>query len=143
MSIMITQPLIDESRQEILDGIKHLEYSYNKVLKLSADMSTLSSEDLETWEGLISRFGRVADIYLSKYLRAKILFADPAFRGTFRDHLNQAEKMSLISSAEKWMEIRELRNTSVHEYSKSKIPKIFESVRVNTPLLIQLKNQLK
>lgn len=139
---MVSTDLINEMKSEILEGIKHLEYSYKKVDKLTTNIDTLSSEDLETWEGLVARFARVSDIYLSRYIRAKVLHDDPGFRGTFRDFLNQAEKMNLIKDVKMWLEIRELRNTSVHEYSKKKIPLILQQVKDLSPVLIALKGQI-
>lgn len=139
----MSKELIDQTWQEVLEGIQHLDYSYKKVQKLGTDPSQLSSEDLETWEGLIARFGRVSDIYLSKYLRALVSHAEPGFRGSFRDYLDQAAKMKIIGEVEQWIEIRELRNLSVHEYSKAKVPAIFDRVRELTPKLIALKNTKK
>lgn len=136
----MSKDLIEQTWQEVLEGIRHLEYSFKKVQSLNTDPSQLSSEDLETWEGLIARFGRVSDIYLSKYLRALVSHAEPGFRGSFRDYLDQAAKMKIINNVEQWVEIRELRNLSVHEYSKTKVPAIFERVRELTPKLIELKN---
>jgi len=134
------QGLIEEAKQEIIEGLKHLEYSLNKVKSLSNDPKNLTSEELESWEGLVARFGRVSDIFLSKYLRSRVLAVEPGFRGTFRDFLDYAEKMGLIESANFWMEIRELRNASVHEYSKKKIPLLLERVRESAPMLLKLRS---
>jgi hypothetical protein len=139
---MALENLIDEAKIEILEAIGHLEYSLNKVSTLLTDISKLSSEDLETWEGLVARFGRVSDIYLSKYLRSRIQLVEPGFRGSFRDSMDYAEKMRWIDDANLWMEIRQLRNSSVHEYSKAKIPLILERVRELSPHLIALKGKL-
>lgn len=139
---MDLQSLIEEAKQEILEGIGHLEYSLNKVGGLSTDTSKLSSEELETWEGLVARFGRVSDIFLSKYIRSRILAVEPGYRGTFRDFLDYAEKMKIIDSADFWMEIREIRNASVHEYSKNKVPILLEQVRKHSPILVEIKNRI-
>lgn len=135
--------LLAESKSEILEGIQHLEYSYIKAMKLSTELGKLTSEDLETWEGLIARFGRVSDIFLSKYLRTQVSNQEPGFRGSFRDLLDLAEKFRLIDNADFWAQVRELRNSSVHEYSKIKVPLIFAKVRELTPKLIELKQKLK
>ena len=71
-----------------------------------------------------------------------MLHDDPGFRGTFRDFLNQAEKMNLIKDVKMWLEIRELRNTSVHEYSKKKIRLFLQQVKDLSPVLIALKGQV-
>jgi len=134
--------LIDEAKSEIFEGLRHLDYSHKKALLLGTDISKLTSEDLETWEGLVARFGRVSDIYLSKYLRTCIMMKEPGFRGSFRDLLDLAEKFKLIDSADFWAEVRELRNTSVHEYSRKKLPLILDRVRELTPELLLLQKKV-
>ena len=139
---MALENLINEAKTEILEAIGHLEYSLNKVAHLSSDTSKLSSEELETWEGLLARFGRVSDMYLSKYLRSRIQDVEPGFRGSFRDSMDYSEKMGWIDDVNLWMEIRQLRYSSVHEYSKAKIPLILERVRELSPQLVALKRKL-
>lgn len=102
----------------------------------------LSDSQFEAWDGFASRFARTSDIFLSKYIRAFILKDDPAFDGGFRDQLNRAEKLGLIDDVNVWMEIRELRNATVHEYSDDDLEKIFEKFRKFTPLLMELRSRL-
>ena len=62
---------------------------------------------------------------------------------TVRDAINRAEKKGLISSAEKFIEIRKLRNRISHEYAESdadidgiyaavfnQVPELFDSVEM-------------
>jgi len=63
--------------------------------------------------------------------------ADPAFRGELRDFVDKAEKKGLISSADKWMQIRELRNKISHEYTRSDLKITFEDVKAHTPFVTQ------
>ena len=100
--------------------------------------SQMSDSELEAWDGFASRFARTSDIFLSKYVKAYVLKDDPAFDGGFVDQLNRAEKLGLIDSVQTWMEIRELRNATVHEYSDQDLEKIFEKFRKFTPLLLSL-----
>lgn len=102
----------------------------------------MTDPQLEAWDGFASRFARTSDIFLSKYVRAYILKDDPAFDGGFRDQLNKAEKLGLIDDTNTWMEIRELRNATVHEYSDQDLEKIFEKFRKYTPLLLALSKKL-
>src|SRR4051812_32183203 len=115
---MPTDRLLTEYRLQILKGIEHLTYSFRKIQGLSSDPSILSTQDLESWEGFVARFARVSDIFLAKYLRTYVLKGDPAFRGSLRDFVNQAEKLGLVEDVEQWMVIRELRNITAHEYSE-------------------------
>jgi hypothetical protein len=77
------------------------------VQTLPRAMDKLDQEQLEAWEGFTARFARVADSFLSKYLRTFVGEHEPGFRGSMRDYLNQAEKLGLIESAQLWAEIRE------------------------------------
>jgi uncharacterized protein YutE (UPF0331/DUF86 family) len=51
--------------------------------------------------------------------------------------------LGLIDDANVWMEIRELRNATVHEYSDKDLEKIFEKFRKFSALLLELPNKLK
>jgi len=64
------------------------------------------------------------------------MMADPAFRGELRDFVNQAEKAAVITDADRWMQIRELRNKIAHEYTKNDLSKLFKDVVLLTPFLI-------
>ena len=81
-------------KQEIIDQMAkaraHLDYSYNKVLKIPLT-DDLDDEQLETLESFSSRFARYSDIIVSKYFRYLIKEKDPAFRGSIIDLFNQAK----------------------------------------------------
>lgn len=134
--------LIESYRRKLVKAIGHLEYSYQKTLKLSAHPGQMDDEVLETWESFTSRFARVVDLYLTKYLRAKVLSDDPGFDGSLRDFLNYAEKINLISSADHWMELRGFRNLIAHEYEEAELGKNFESLRHFAPEVIAIKSRL-
>lgn len=128
---------------KIVKSLKYLEYSYQRTLKMPLNPAVMTDPELEAWDSFASRFARTSDIFLSKYIRAFILKDDPAFDGGFRDQLNRAEKLGLIDDANVWMEIRELRNATVHEYSDKDLEKIFEKFRKFSALLLELPNKLK
>jgi hypothetical protein len=127
---------------KIVKSLKYLEYSYNRTLSMPTNPAKMSDAQLEAWDGFASRFARSSDIFLSKYIRSFILKDDPAFDGGFRDQLNRAEKLGLIEDANVWMEIRELRNATVHEYSDQDLEKIFEKFRKFSLLLLELPKKL-
>ncbi len=109
-------------------ALLHFEYSANKVKNLKTDVALLSEEELEVWESFSSRFSRLTDIFLSRWLRVHILEQDPAFRGTFRDLLNWGEKQGLLTESTRWFAIRELRNKSEHDYDDEDISFFFKSL---------------
>lgn len=134
--------LIMDIESHLKKSLHHLEYSYNKVIKLSINVDEMDEEVLETWESFASRFARTSDIFLMKYLKAKIKQSDPGFHGTFRDYLNEAEKIKLIDEASIWMNIREIRNISAHDYSESNLQQIFETLKKLAPILLNVKKLL-
>lgn len=127
---------------KIVKSLKYLEFTYQRVLKLSVDPAELNDEQFEIWDGFATRFARSSDIFLSKYLKAAIKNDDPVFDGSFRDQLNRAEKLKLIDDARLWFEIRELRNVVVHEYSDEDLKAIFQKMLKFTPLILELRKRL-
>ena len=119
-------------------AIAHLQYTYEKIQKLPDDCSQMDEEQLETWESFAVRFGRASDIFLTRYLRTRVLAEDPGFSRTLRDFLLKAEKMNLIDSTNKWLAIRELRNLSSHEYLEEGLTKFYRSLRDCAPNLFAI-----
>jgi hypothetical protein len=134
--------LLEISRQKLLKALKHLEYSYRKIISLSADVSQLDEESLETWESFAARFARVAEIFLSRFVRASVLTNDPGFEGTLRDFVNQGEKLGIIDDARAWMGIRELRNITAHDYSENDLTQFFLRLKTEAPRLLSLKEKI-
>lgn len=134
--------IIQTIKTELLQSLDHLEYSYNKIQKKGLKTTATDAETLETFEALVSRFARVTDIFVAKYLRSLAERDDPAFRGSLRDWVNYAEKIKAITSASNWMEIRELRNKISHEYAAKGLSLIFEQVLDKTPEVLLIRKTL-
>lgn len=47
---------------------------------------------------------------------------------TLRDLLNRMEKLDLITSVIRWLEMRDIRNRIVHDYLPEKVKKIYDSI---------------
>jgi hypothetical protein len=132
--------LLNDINKDLVQAVGHFEYSFNKAQGISRDKEKLTEEGLETWEGFVSRFAGVSDLFMQKYLRTKILITDPAFRGELIDVLNKAEKLNLIESATTWFEIRQLRNFSVHEYAGAKFTATISRMMELGPELIKTRH---
>lgn len=137
---LAAQKLIQQ--EKLKKALKHLDYSYKKVAKLSPDVENLDEETLETWESFAARFARVCDVFLARYLRTLVLIEDPGFSGTMRDFLNISEKMGLIESAKDWLALRELRNITAHEYSDKDMSMFFITLRDSCPKLLAITSLL-
>lgn len=92
-------------------------------------------EELKAFDSFTSKFARTSDLLTQKALRN--LFA--YFRettGTFIDLANRAEKIGCIASADRLLEIRDLRNQIAHEYLEEKLTALFgEALDLSEPLL--------
>lgn len=137
-----TQEFLEYQKQKLLKALAHLEYSYKKILSLPESPDLLNEETLETWESFSTRFARVTDVFLTKFLRAYVLQQDPGFSGSLRDFVNQAEKLGLVDNTISWMSIRELRNISAHEYTDKDLAMFFKRLKQETPLLLSIKEKL-
>lgn len=125
--------------EQVKKAIKHLEYSYNKSLKLPMLEKEMDEEILETWESFSSRFARVVDLFTTKYLKSCVLLEDPAFDGSYRDLLDAAEKLKLIDSADFFMKMREIRNIHSHDYREDKLILFLTDLKTYSPELIKIK----
>lgn len=129
----------NEVSTQLKKSLTHLEYSYQKIQNLNQSVEEMDEATLEAWEAFAARFARTADIFFMKYMKLKVKIEDPGFNGTFRDYLNQAEKINLVNNTQSWMEIRELRNISAHEYSENNLTEIFTKLKNYTPLLLDIR----
>ena len=69
----------------------------------------------ERLDAFVSRFGRLQDTLADKFLPA-LLAAAAEPRGPAIDNLDRAEKLGWLTSTDRWLEMRKLRNLMVHEY---------------------------
>jgi len=123
-------------KSQLIRALRHLKYSADKTRTLGTDPNTLSETDFEAWEGLLSRFARVIDIFSAKYLRTLLREVEPGFRGTTLDLLNHSEKNGWITKASLWTELKELRNRQAHEYEDEELESLFKAVSAKSPELI-------
>ncbi len=89
---------------------KHLSYSWNGLFAQPIDVEWVKSLELhpdraEQLEAFVSRFGRMQDTTAYKLL-PRWLLALAARPGS----------LGVLTSTEKWLEARNLRNRLVHEY---------------------------
>ena len=102
----------------------------------------LAQEDLEKFESLTARFARFNDILLQKIFRL-IDTIDLDDTGTVRDRINRAEKKGLIEDAQRFIEIRELRNSIAHEYQPEALSVIFPETLQATPALLDVAERVR
>ena len=95
----------------------------------------ISFETEESLDALSSKFSRVSDIYTQKVLKTLVLLLRED-APTFLDRMNLCEKLGIITSADKIIEIRDLRNIIAHEYLSENLVEIYmEIIQLSDNLL--------
>ncbi|RLA22762.1 MAG: hypothetical protein DRQ62_07420 [Gammaproteobacteria bacterium] len=100
--------------------IYHLNYSAEKVFKdvfTEQRAKRLADDEVlaEQVEAFTSRFCRLQDTIGDKLLPAWLEALGETTRVAI-DNLDKAEKIGVLPSVEKWLELRQLRNQMIHEY---------------------------
>lgn len=82
-----------------------------------ARVEQLLSSDLgiDRLESFGAKFGRMQDTIMDKLIPALLKAAGEPVMAAI-DNLEKMERISLIESADAWLQIRQLRNRLVHEY---------------------------
>jgi hypothetical protein len=135
--------LLSIQKNQLIKALSHLSYSYQKIQQMDKIIDEQDDEQLETWESFSARFARVVDIFLSRYLRSYVLYHDPGFKGSLRDHINFGEKMGLIKDANWWLGLRELRNISAHEYNEHDLVQFYQRLFTECAQLLELSSVLE
>ncbi len=112
-----------------------LKYSFKKCIKINVKKK-YTQKELDAFENLASRFARLNDIVVQKILRS-IHSIDLDEAGAVRDSINLAEKKNIIINAREMIEMRELRNSIVHEYIPEVIKSIYTKAMELTPSLLK------
>lgn len=99
---------------------KHLSYSWNSLFNQTIDVEWVAGLErnpgcAEQLEAFVSRFGRMQDTMADK-LFPRWLLALAEVPGSQIETLNRAERLGVLTSTERWLEMRNLRNRLVHEY---------------------------
>ena len=99
---------------------RHLTYSWNRLFNQIIDVDWVNNLEknadcAEQMEAFVSRFGRMQDTMADK-LFPRWLLALAEIPGSQIEILNRAERLGVLTSTERWLEMRNLRNRLVHEY---------------------------
>ena len=117
-------------------AVQVLDESRSRVAALADRLdSALTISERESCEALTSRFARLNDFLLQRVFRTldQIELADEAAL----DRLQRAEARGLISSAERWRELRLLRNAIAHDYLIESADRVLRESLTAAPELIE------
>lgn len=119
-----------------------LEESRSRVASFADRLGdTLSVGERESCEALTSRFARLNDFLVQRVFRTldQIELMDD---GSPLDRLQRAEARGLIDSAERWRELRMLRNAIAHDYLIESADRVLQESLVASPELIETAERL-
>jgi len=132
---MIELLLAQQSRQ--LDKQrKWLEHSLRQCRAIGIK-EEYTVDEYGAFETLGARFGRTIDFLVRKLYRTldRYEFED---QGSLIDTVNRAHKRGLFDDIERLREMKDLRNTLVHEYVEEKLAETFEELLEYTPELLEI-----
>jgi uncharacterized protein YutE (UPF0331/DUF86 family) len=130
-----TLKLLEENLQQAREAAGHLSVSADRC-KDFALLPPFSEEKLIELEALTSRFSRLSYILIQKVFKT-IERLDGDTPGTVRDRILQAEKKGIISSADTFIEIRDMRNTIAHDYDNLNFNEVVAFVTKSISVLLQ------
>jgi uncharacterized protein with HEPN domain len=119
-----------------------LRYTYDRCLAIG-EKDDYSADEEERFEALTSKFARLSDMLIKQAVKAICLLDLEEAPETIRDTVNRAEKKGLIASAERFVEIRHLRNDIAHEYAGVRILGVYRGTLKYTPDLLDSVSRVK
>ena len=140
----IIERLLEITEKEVF----YFQQSKIRVINSNIDIEWIEALDQnpqnsEMLDAFVARFSRLQDTIGDKLLPA-ILKLNLEQVGSQLDNLFRAEKLGWIDSADKWIELRGLRNSLIHEYMTSPDKLLFalEKVIQLGDMLIKTQNLL-
>lgn len=121
-----TIELLNQNWELLLRSLETLKLSVEKAESIG-NKAEYSFEEMETFDSLTSKFSRTSDIFTQKILRSVWILLHEEIT-PFIDILNRAEKIGIVFSSDKLLEIRDLRNQIAHEYIPETIQKLIPDV---------------
>ena len=112
--------------QKVNKTIKLVNSSLNKLEPFQSDYEYSSDESIP-YDALSGRFTRSVEMCV-KFFRTyeRIIFGESS--DTYRQLLNNMEKINLISSVDLWIDMRDVRNRIVYDYLPDEIKQIFDDI---------------
>jgi hypothetical protein len=118
-----------------------LNYSFQKVERLSPRLAELNESDIESIEAFSSRFARTVDLLVNKVLRA-LDRVELLPQGTLLDVINRAEKRGFVRRAAELREMKDVRNIIAHDYAGAQAGEVFDYCRQQKLLLDSICDQV-
>ena len=119
--------LLDRNREKLVRSLRLVAASVERTGHFDPD-EDYTPEELEPFDALSDRFMRAVESSI-RFFRSYERFTQAVSSETLRDTLHRMEKAELVSDAEIWMEMRDVRNRIVHDYSPEQRQRLFNDIR--------------
>lgn len=120
--LLLTKAACDRAQKAIALVVASLLH-----LKAYDAQKTYSPKELEPYDALCDRFVRAVEGSI-KFFRTYELFLYGENSDTLRDLLHRMEKINLVTAVPKWIDMRNIRNRIVHEYSPEQTQDIYNHI---------------
>jgi len=134
--------LLNKAAGKLIYAVELLEASLLKVGSYDPARD-YSPEEREPYDAMSDRYMRAVELAL-KYFKTYELAQYAENSDTLRDLLNRLEKSGLISTTERWMAMREIRNRIIHDYLPGELKDLYDLIGGEYGReLIRLKTQIQ
>lgn len=120
------EPLLQAARQRLLAALDIFLASVESYTGFDPECE-YTPKEREPFDALSDRFLRAFEAAL-KLFRTWERLREAAPSDTFRDLLLRAEKVGLISGAQRWIELRDMRNRIAHEYLPGELARLYAAM---------------
>ena len=106
----------------------------------------LSDDEITYIDQFLFRYAKLQDAMEQRLFKGILVyFQEDVEALPFLDILNRLENLEIIASAEKWQELREIRNAIAHEYDESPelMVQMLNAIFSSTEVLIDIYDCLK
>lgn len=118
--------IADSNRQKAIKAIQ-LVFASLVDYKPFDPKRAYTPKELEPYDALSDRFVRVVECVL-RYFRSYEMLEFAEQSDSTRALLNRMEKLSLVSQAECWLSMRNIRNRIVHDYLPEQTAQMFAEI---------------
>ncbi|MDQ7056988.1 MAG: nucleotidyltransferase domain-containing protein [Ghiorsea sp.] len=133
----------DIHQARMVSAYQKIQY---KLPLQSASYLQLNEEDITHIDQFLFRYAKLQDAMGKRLFKAMlILLQEEVEHVPFLDILHKLEQLNLIASAEKWQELREIRNAIDHEYDDSPelMVQMLNAIFSSKEVLIDIYDSLK
>ena len=121
MTVNLSLLRLQDSWRESERHVHHMFHAMNSLRALwpltAEKYEHLNDEQIQDIDQFVLRFSRLQDAIGGRFLPAVLQYLGEDYESRpMIDKLNRLEKLGFVGSAEKWQQIRDIRNKLAHDY---------------------------